>query len=113
LELWLQELLEGFLIHFIGGRDLLTRGFINDKLWLRLLVLHKENSTSLLEAVRVTIQDIATILTIILVQPPSNSFIGHLNGETLAWVLLLELFEIPLDINVCILVVRVSILLIL
>lgn len=95
----------GFLIHFIGGWDLLTGSFINDKFRLRFLVLHKENSTCLLEAVRVTIQHIAAILTIILVQPPSDSFVDHLNWEALTWVLLLEFFKISLDLNVSILVV--------
>ncbi len=53
-----------------------------------------------MEAVRVAIQHIAAILTVILVQPPSYRFVGHLNGETLTWVLLLEFFQIPLDVNV-------------
>ena len=105
MELRLQEFLEGFLVHFLRSRNFFTCGFIYDEFRLRFLVLYKEYTISLWEATRVAVQNITTVLAVILVESPSNGLVNDFYWEEFIWMLLLKLLKLLLDINILVLVI--------
>ena len=111
LEFGFEELLQRLFVHFIRCLNLLSRCFIYYELRFRFLVLDKEHTESIAVTAREPIKDIASVLAVVLVQPPSHSFIYHLLWDTMWDVLSRELLmvsdQILLDINLDILVIRV------
>lgn len=67
MELGLQKLLECFLVHLFGGGDFLSSGLIDHELRLGFRVSDKEDTIRLSEAAGVAIENVASILAVILV----------------------------------------------
>ena len=107
LEFGFEELLQRLFVHFIRCLNLLSRCFIYYELRFRFLVLDKEHTESIAVAAREPIKDIASVLAVVLVQPPSHSLVYHLLWDVLSRELLMVSDQILLDINLDILVIRV------
>lgn len=109
LKLRFQEFLECLFIHLLCSRYFLTSGFINRKLLRWLLILDIEHTNCLVIGARISIEDIPTVLTVVLVEAPCDRLVDQVHRHPLIWVSCTEFLQLPLDVDILIFIIRVSV----
>ena len=105
LKLRFQEFLECLFIHLFSSRYLLTSCLINSKLLLRLLILLIEHTKGLVIRARIPIEDIPSVLAVVLIQTPRNRLVYQVRGHPLIWVSCVEFLQFSFDIDILIFII--------
>ena len=105
LKLRFQEFLECLFIHLFSSRHLLARRLINSKLLLRLLILLIEHTECLVIRARIPIENIPSVLAVVLIQTPRNRLVYQIRRHPLIWVSCVELLQFTFDIDILIFII--------
>jgi len=108
LELWLEELFQGFFVHFIRCGNFFSSSLIDNKFRFRFFILNEEHTKGFGIAAGIAIKNITSILAVILVQSPPDSLVNYFNRESLTRILCFKVLDFLLDFNLLIFIIRVS-----